>query len=445
MEWFGISRRISEYPSAQNPSVEKRLSNIFGLPYRNKLLLNSNKNKWGIDNKVGTVHIKRISYSNDAKKFFKQEIVKKGFAINEKNGYIATMSSNFICVFCPYGSLKFKLIARYIFTKEQKLKNEDITNSRIRFVNDNIFVWSFTHACVYSFKLSHNSIMLNLVDTIKDKYFRTSATKDVAITNDLLILLYDRWCGIYKLYPKLEWYHAVAFAEKSVRAFSLEIINFDDEQTDLSAYCDKQLAYIKNIQQPDEKKDENVLHKMTNKNYLFINAENQLIGIHPVNPTFSFLHIARDTQHGKVKYCISKKYGVFYLSNNGKEIYQSPNLSYETNIKLMYLNLNDVNDIWIEKGVEKFCNIAYDEQFGISGRLLLFCQTKKKYEIRAIFNHSELNPLSNEISKIDCYTGKKPFNVIIFIYEFLYGQDLIDMLLKSKSKKQQDRKSTQKW
>eukprot|EP01084_Bolivina_argentea_P043583 80277_1 len=432
MEWFGISRRISEYPSAQNPSVEKRLSNIFGLPYRNKLLLNSNKNKWGIDNKVGTVHIKRISYSNDAKKFFKEEIVGKGFAINEKNGYIATMSSNFICVFCPYGSLKFKLIARYIFTKEQKLKNEDITNSRIRFVNDNIFVWSFTHACVYSFKLSHNSIMLNLVDVIKDKYFEESGVNDIAVTNNLLIILFGRWCGIYKLHPQLEWYHAIAFAKKTVDSFSLEIINFDDEQADPSA-----------IQEQDEKKEETAL--MTNKNYLFINAENQLIGIHPANPTFSFLHIARDTQHGKVKYCISKKYGVFYLSNNGKEIYQSPNLSYETNIKLMYLNLNDVNDIWIEKGVEKFCNIAYDEQFGISGRLLLFFQKKKKYGIYGAFNHNELNPVSHEISKMAICIGKKPFNLIVCIYEFLYGQDLIDRLLQSKSKKQQDRKSTQKW
>ncbi len=115
------------------------------------------------------------------------------------------MSSNYIWVFKPNGGLEFKLIARYEFTQEQKLRNEDINNSRIRFLDNNIFVWSFSRSRVYSFKLSYNSIIL--VDVIKDKYFKDSQTMDVAITNNLLILLFDRWCGVYKLYPKFELYN----------------------------------------------------------------------------------------------------------------------------------------------------------------------------------------------------------------------------------------------
>ena len=397
------------------------------------------------------------------------------------------MSINYIWVFEPFGSCGYRLKARYQFTEEQKLNGEDVQNSRIRFVGESIFVWSFARSRVYSFKISYNSIIL--VDVIKDKYFKDSQTMDVAITDNLLILLFDRWCGVYKLYPKFEWYHAVAFATKAVNCFSFEICDYDDEldrtpmyqeaffrdEDDEKADQDKIRSKRKNGRkslkerwrkqmklEQEQKEDENAFMRTTNKNYLFINAENQLIGIHPTNPTFDFLHIAKEAQHGKCKYCVSKRYGTFYLSNDGKELYQSSHLEHQSIQKLINLNnsqfksdqffpIEQYHDLVLRQGINKLCNLRYDETYGISGRLLLFCQTKKsEYIIHQLFNHNELNAFSDELSRTDYYlmpgSARKPFNLYVYVYEMLYGEDLIETLLKSqyfnpaelKIKKQQE-------
>ncbi len=102
--------------------------------------------------------------------FMKEEIVGRGFAINSMNGIIASMSSNYIWIFSPNGGLEYKLLARYEFSEDQKLPNEDINNRCIRLSKNDIFVWSFSRSRVYSFKLSYNSIIL--VDVIKDKYLK---------------------------------------------------------------------------------------------------------------------------------------------------------------------------------------------------------------------------------------------------------------------------------
>ena len=393
------------------------------------------------------------------------------------------MSINYIWIFEPMGSCGYRLRARYQFTEEQKLNGEDVQNSRIRFVGESIFVWSFARSRVYSFKISYNSIIL--VDVIRDKYFKDSQTMDVAITDNLLILLFDRWCGVYKLYPKFEWYHAVAFATKAVNCFSFEICDFDDEQDKTPMYQEpffrnedeEKSKYVNKTKQKkkneikekwikemkfEKEQKENPFYRNSNKNYMFINAENQLIGIHPTNPTFDFLHIAKEAQHGKCKYCVSKRYGIFYLSNDGKALYQSSHLEYQSIQKLINLNLSQFqsdkfypieqyHDIVLRQGINKFINLRFDETFGISGRLLLFCQTKKsEYIIHQLFNHNELSPFSDQLSKIDYYlmpgSTKKPFNLIIYVYEMLFGEDLIETLLQSqyfnpallKIKKQQE-------
>ena len=124
--------------------------------------------------------------------------MERGFALNQKNGWIATMSTDSIWIFEPIGYSHFSLIARYDLNEEQKLKNEDVTNSRIRYHNDSIFVWSFARSRVLCFKLLSNTLIL--VDVIKDAYLKKSHTMDIAVTDNLFILLFDRWCGVYKRY-----------------------------------------------------------------------------------------------------------------------------------------------------------------------------------------------------------------------------------------------------
>merc|ERR1712187_769384 len=137
---IGVPRSISVYPSKSvlDDQYEKRLSDIFGKPYRNRLLSKNKKNKWSIHCNLTHSRMEWASYSNDAKKFVKEEVVGRGFAINQRNGYIATMSSNYLWIFEPLGSSGFKLLARYTFTDQQKLNGEDVQNSRIRFVNQSV-------------------------------------------------------------------------------------------------------------------------------------------------------------------------------------------------------------------------------------------------------------------------------------------------------------------
>merc|ERR1712228_104057 len=455
---IGIARNFEQYPSKlDNVHYEKQLLKIFGKPFQNKLLSKEFRNAWTVDCNLAHSRIEWCSYSDAATKFANEAIVERGFAINQKNGWIATMSAEYIWIFEHIGYSQFKLNARYQLNEEQKLKSEDITNSRIRFINDSVFVWSFARSRILCFKLYSNTLIL--VDVIKDKYFKTSHTMDIAVTDNLLIILFDRWLGVYKRYPKFEWYHAVAFATKSVNCFSFEMQSFDEEYNAIPIDKDDEEKQFKektsrrskrkrkNNKKQNEEETVDEFSKRSNLNYMFVNTENQLIGIHPTNPTFDFLHLAKDTKHGKCKYCVSKKYGCFFLSNDGKEIYVSPHLEYQNVSKILslqheeygadkYCAIEEFHDLVLRKGVNRFCNLRYDEGYGVSGRLLLYCETKKgEYIIHSMFNQNELCAFSKELNRIEYILmpgmKQRKFNLIVYVYEMLYGADLVDTLLQS--------------
>merc|ERR1712228_511127 len=66
------------------------------------------------------------------------------------------------------------------------------------------------------------------------------------MTDTLLIILFDRWLGIYKLYPKFEWYHAISFSKtENLRSHSLEMSSFEEE---MPVLCEENEM---NDQQPD--------------------------------------------------------------------------------------------------------------------------------------------------------------------------------------------------
>eukprot|EP01084_Bolivina_argentea_P061260 111957_1 len=383
---------VDEYPPTITSAnkYEPRLCDIFGTPFRNKLLTKNKKNSWSIDN---------LLHSHITLKFINEKNVRRGFSLNQTNGFIAILSLCHISVYAPVCSWKFALIARYTFTKKQQLYHVDHQYSRIRYVHNLIFIWSYSKCIIYVFKLKENSIVLDYI--MHDKYFKESETVDIAIMDDLLIILFDRWCGIYKLYPTLEWYHAVAFSPKSVASSSLEICNVPNcEQTDNGEF-----------------------YKSTNKHYIFINAGNQLIGIHPTCPIYAGFHIAENVENGKCNFCISEQYGVFYLSNDRKMLYQSGHLN-----KMSVQKIIDLAIGTSEKQIIKFYNLDYDEGYGISGRLLLLCENNKnKYSMYQMFNRDEIIPLFRELVRVKT-TGRESFNLISCVYQMLYGDDIIYMV-----------------
>eukprot|EP01084_Bolivina_argentea_P127706 225830_1 len=137
---IGIPRNITEYPasSVQNDGLEKRLVNVFGKPFRNKRLVNAT-NKWCVDGQVLHSRVEWTSMSHEASqtKYVKEELVGRGFAVNSRTGWIASMSSDHIWVFEPSASTQYRLIATYSFNDQQKLTGQDVANSRIRSVQEN--------------------------------------------------------------------------------------------------------------------------------------------------------------------------------------------------------------------------------------------------------------------------------------------------------------------
>merc|ERR1712154_448835 len=88
------------------------------------------------------------------------------------------------------------------------------------------------------------------------------------------------------------------------------------------------------------------------------------------------------------------------------------------------------------EGINKFVDLNYDEMYGISGRLLLFCQTEEnEYNIQQIFNYDEVIPLSHELNKFESssfdelMSNKKPFSIIIKVYQMLYGDECVDNII----------------
>ena len=404
---FGFATKIDTYPTC-NGKPEKRLEDIFGKPHRNRLLMKDVKNVWADECNILYSRIDFIPKCDVS------NMVDRGFAFNQHNGCISLMTTDCIYVYKPLNGRGFVLHSEYKLPEECKLKGNDIKYARIRFLNDLIFVWSYDQSCVYSYKVGNDSIYL--LNKYQDKYFKDSKTIDIAVTDELLILLFDRWCGIYKLYPKLEWYHAIAFAEKSVNCSSFEFCHCDDGKNNDNAKNHDGVIELREV----------------NNNYIFVNAEKQLIGLHPANQTFDYLHIAKNVGKGNCKFCVSRKYGVFYLSDDGKKLYQSSHLEYQTVKELVDLSKNEDcstghGNVLFKDGIERFINLCYDECYGVSGRLLLFCKTEKsEYVMYHVLNYDEMSVFfeMDETGSTD-----KSFNLKGHVYNTLFGESCDSSLM----------------
>ena len=151
------------------------------------------------------------------------------------------------------------------------------------------------------------------------------------------------------------------------------------------------------------------------KNYIFINCQNHIIGIHPTNPTFDYLLVAENINNNN-NFCNSRKYGTFYISNNGRKILQSGKYT-KNRINVIY----DINkDKCINnKNIISFNNCLYDENYGISGRLMVFCKISQNNRVChtffQLFNKDELLLLKQEIKKIND-DSQTYYNILSLLY-----------------------------
>merc|ERR1719361_113936 len=453
--------------------INKRLIEILDKPYR--ILFDANlhsdwmKNEWNLQSQVahGLMTVAMAKQSD----VYLLPYGPHSICINERNGYIAQMIVGHLVVYKPQSSNSIALVAQVnlaTLTLKQGLVTFNKVDCdlshiipgrrdvRVRYVGQNIYVFNPNSYRIHHFALDEAENKIDFVQTLYDPYFTESKIKDVLVTDELLIILFDRWLGIYKLYP-FEWYHAISFSKNEhLRVHSLEMSHFDDCEDDKEDKIE--------IDDADDDEEKQVVEeavyassigsKASIKNYIFINAENSVIAIHPVNPTFDYLNVANNVQGG-ASYCVSKKYGMLWIGNDGLRIMQSSkfgdtnehvvfeitnydvnNAGYKWNNFDMMKLYNDPSSLLFLQKIAKFESIRYDEGYGISGRLLVVCQSlSQETALYQFFNQDELLPLKQELERIEYQlmpgTNEKPFNLIVFVYEMLYGTDYIDALVKS--------------
>eukprot|EP01083_Nonionella_stella_P200009 732937_1 len=140
--------------------------------------------------------------------------------------------------------------------------------------------------------------------------------------------------------------------------------------------------------------------------------------MHPSDPGFNATVVADHVPSG-TSYCISKTYGTFWINEGGDAIYQS-----NGDVQIMLCSLRPARSVYQAfrvigsvqpHNILLFEKVCYEEQYGMSGRLLVTCIMKGNrfthvLRLVSLFNFNELKCLKRAL-------GAK-----------IYSQLLVDML-----------------
>jgi len=223
-----------------------------------------------------------------------------------------------------------------------------------------------------------------------------------------------------------------------------------DQRTRRAIECrvEALMADLEDVQNggDDEEKDSEqkesirVEYRRSIKNYVFIQCSDQILAVLPSNPSFDFLSVAR-APRGTL-FCNSRKYGTFYITHSGTAIAQSPKYEHDA-VHLVYrcgvrhkrwdhCFGMEPSPLFKAEHITKFEAIAYDEGFGVSGRLLVRCSMTNTAAFCQFFNGRELEILADALRKSRYYRmpgAVKEFHLTLFVFEMLYGADLVDLVL----------------
>ena len=137
------------------------------------------------------------------------------------------------------------------------------------------------------------------------------------------------------------------------------------------------------------------------------------------------------------------------ISNDGQKLFQSAHFEKESVHKILDLDddakgddhdrlrpVEEYHGLALHHGVKRLHNLQFDEGFGVSGRLLMYCETKKsEFIVHQMFNHNQLGPLRDALQAAEYRLmpgmKQKPFNLVVAVYEMLFGDDLVETLLHS--------------
>eukprot|EP01083_Nonionella_stella_P316604 1148767_1 len=371
---------------------KQRLISIFGAPYA---LTSPPNNKW---NNMLMMEVIKVNAS-----YGYQAESTSNLVLDEETGCIALIEKDSSDLSCC-------VIQGAIQGEWEVILGR---RSRVRFFNNHIYVLDVDRHSINVYRLNGSRIerARDLEDVISDSYFKEACIEDFVITNGLLIVLFGRWLGVYRLHPghELEWYHAVAFKHKNPKGQSRIEMSISDESEE----------------------DEHV----SINGYAFIHSDNKIIAVHPSNPTFAEVIVAENVNHKS--FCTSRFYGVFYIGGTRQNrIYQSNcydarnvqmicSLESSAQCKGFQMISMDKNNPIATNDILRFDDLVYDEHFGVSGRLLIQCIPRHAY-IKELVTYQCFN--LNELMLLKEYTiGVDGDRCVCMelIVEMLYGEGVL--------------------
>jgi len=355
-----------------------------------------------------------------------------------------------------------------------QILNDQITFNRLRFIDDNLYLFISYQRAIYHFKLKPSDKInerLHLQTTYQDEYLDTSYVIDIAVCRNFLYILFDKFIGIYKFISNgtLKLNIALQYSQDVIDPISFEYIYYDEMPIDTNCnqnnenkqnenntvistptnlistdknkkvdngndevYCEKEYMEYTNEK---ESKDA-IIFKKTFQHYVFIETNKQIIAQHMSHSTCHYLNVIDNLYFNpdSLHYTISKRYGVFCIANN--TIWNS--LKLESSSMYQICNCLQLSS-FIKKDIVSLQSIFYDELYGVNGRLVIYAKcmnnnnSNQQSEVEhqycfcfiSILNTDDLIQLKQEINKM---TVKSSENYKIIIFEYLFGVELVSNL-----------------
>jgi len=467
-------RGADEYPLfgakiKMNASLVKQ----FGVIYRNTYFRAGYNRQWAAAAGASQLNVGHMSYVPLNKDHLALSAAAanikpfghRAMSIDERTGWMVTVQAEYMAVLQPVGGMQFVLRCLFKWNSNQAPNERSM---RVRFVHNNIYVFDGATYSIVHYRYDCTKNCVFYIDTIQDKYFSDANVKDIVVSDQFLLVLFDRWVGVYTLYP-FQWYHAVAFSKANyVSVDSMEMSVFDDWRDRTPMQQEAFFASsLSNVNSNDENHDavvDAVDEKMGDAeivatqqyrpsitNFLFINAAHSVVAVHPSNPTYDMLCVAKNVKNGK-SFCVSRQYGMFWISNESNRICQSSACDAEyvrtvCDLRDSTLNKGSFTSIAMDnKSLPSMSNVysltavLYDDGFGISGRLLVECEragddcfvsgATEQPALFQMFNADELAVLK-EAALRNVDGSVSAMCVYVGVYEMLYGTDLIEYFLSS--------------
>ena len=318
--------------------------------------------------------------------------------VNKSNGLMILRTSNNLIILGPINSNEYEQIL--------SMDSSNI-DERVRFIDDNIYICDQKE--IRHYKIVHTNQQYSIKHINNYSLSALAAFDNVLFTDNSLLIFTGITLDIYKLYPEFSLCRQVDFIQKG------SVENAYLHQTD----------------------DDNIT--------IYINHNQQLSAFNLSQPEETKVDIVNTSSFGvNNKFCASCKYGVFWISCDGQQLYQSAQHKPYANIRLLNItsdkiawNMISSNSEYSMSDIDEFLHVEYDEDFGISGRLLLFCRVQSiehdddEYKsdcdqciVLQMYNHNEVSFLYDLCHPQYIEQNDKYSQYLSIIYSFIYA-DLV--------------------